>query len=116
MKIIASLSKCKQWTKDMLETSIKHFDVGDEELAKSYLLVSLLAHEIEHSNQKLIADGIKETNYDFKREAYHDIFEVLRMKKYIIPRPISLTIDIVRFFKYKKNGWSCRRLATFFIW
>ena len=44
MKIIASLSKCKQWTKDMLETSIKHFDVGDEELAKSYLLVSLLAH------------------------------------------------------------------------
>ena len=106
MKIIASLSKCKQWTKDMLETSIKHFDVGDEELAKSYLLVSLLAHEIEHSNQKLIADGIKETNYDFKREVYHDIFEVLRMKKYIIPRPISLTIDIVRFFKYKNNAYN----------
>ena len=103
--ISVNLNKSKDWTKQVINDSIDSFEVSDIKLLDSYLYVTLLAHEIEHSNQKLIADNKKEPNYEYKKQAYHDIFDIMLKKDYIIPRPISLVTDLVRFIIYTKNAY-----------
>ena len=103
--ISVNLDKSKDWTKQIASDSLDSFDISDLKLLESYLYVTLLSHEIEHSNQKLIADNKKEPNYEYKKQAYHDIYGVMLKKDYIIPRPISLITDIVRFIIYNKNAY-----------
>jgi hypothetical protein len=105
MDISVNLEKSTNWVSEMVKESTNYFDINNLKLLKSYYYVCLLAHEVEHSNQKLIADGVKKPDYDFKKQAYHDIFGVLHFKEYILPRPVSMIRDIVRFCIYKKNAY-----------
>ena len=105
MNITVNYKKVDDWLERTLDSYKELFKIKDRKLLKSYLLVVLLLHEIEHSNQKLIAENKMETNYEFKHQAYDDIFDAMAIKKYIVPRPISLYKDIRRFLIYKKNAY-----------
>lgn len=104
--ISVNMDKTESWINEVLKDSKTYFDFSDEELAKSYLLVSLLCHEIEHSHQKLIADSKVKPNYDYKTQVFRDMFNIMQMKKYIVPRPISLLKDIILFGLYTKNAYN----------
>ena len=106
MSISVNVDKSKDWINKTTSESKEYFEIRDEELVKAYFLISLLGHEIEHSNQKLIAEGIKEAKYEYMCQAYNDVFDVMKQKKYIIPRPISLIRDIVLFSIYQANAYN----------
>ena len=98
-------SEVDKWADKLIDDSKEYFEIEDRKLLKSYLIVCMLAHEIEHSNQKLIADGKKEPKYDYQTKAYKDIYDCLRIKQYLLPRPISLARDFIKYKKYKKNAY-----------
>ncbi len=106
MHILINTQKLNKWLNDMVCEILNHFNINDIELLKPYLIVYALSHEIEHSNQKLIADEKKQPNYDYEIDVYNDIFNVIYMKQYILPRPMSLTRDIIRFINYKTNEYN----------
>lgn len=104
--ITINLDKTIKWVDEMLKDSKDYFDIKDEELLKSYLLISLLTHEVEHSTQKLISEGRIEPKYEYQVQAYKDIYGVMTKKEYLLPRPISLLKDIIRFGIYQKHAYS----------
>lgn len=104
--ITVNTDKSINWVTKTIEESRSYITVSDEELLKSYLLVSLLSHEIEHSKQKLIADKKLEPKYDYQASVYKDMYDIMHMKEYLLPRPISLLKDIVRFGLYTKNAYN----------
>ena len=106
MFISVNDKRLENWLKETIDYSLHIFNIKDKKVFESYLLLSILLHEIEHSNQKLIADSKKECNYEYKHQAYSDIFDAMSIKQYLIPRPISLVRDIVQFTKYKKNAYN----------
>ena len=103
--ITVNLLKSNDWTKKIVSDSLDSFEISDLKLLESYLYVVLLAHEIEHSHQKLIADNKMKPNYEYKKQAFSDIYNVMIKKDYILPRPVSLVTDIIRFIIYNKNAY-----------
>lgn len=103
--IIVNIDNSIKWVNKVIDESIEYFEINNIELLKSYLFISLLCHEIEHSNQKLIADNKLEPNYEYKKFVYKDILDITSKKDYLIPNPISLINDIIKFIIYKKNEY-----------
>ena len=104
--ITVNIPKSKEWTQKGASDSLESFEISDIKLLEAYLYVTLLAHEIEHSHQKLIADGKIKPNYEYKKQVFHDIYNIMIKKDYIIPRPISLMKDILRFKIYTENAYN----------
>ena len=103
--ILVNIKKMIYWVDEMVKQSLDYFYISDVNLLKSYLVVYVLSHEVDHSLQYLIGKGDMEGRFPFNHEVYKDLFDILIPRKYIIPRPISLARDTYRFFKYQKNAY-----------
>lgn len=106
MKVFVNLEKSKEWLIKNIVDSRELYDIKNKELLKAYLLISMIAHEVEHSDQKLIVDGLKEANYDFKKTVYSDVYSFIMIKKHLIPNPISLIYDSIMFSIYRSNAYN----------
>ena len=106
MNISINLEKAKEWLIKNIVDSRELYDIKNKELLKAYLLISMIGHEVEHSDQKLIVEGLKEPNYDFKKIVYSDVFSAILIKKHLIPNPISLIYDSIIFGIYKSNAYN----------
>lgn len=103
--ILVNIKKMISWVDEMVKSSLDYFYISDVNLLKSYLVVYVLAHEVDHSIQYLIGKGDMDGRYPFNHDVYKDIFDILIPKKYIIPRPVSFVRDTYRFFTYRKNAY-----------
>jgi hypothetical protein len=103
--ILVNTKKMISWVDEMVKQSLNYFYVSDVNLLKSYLVVYVLSHEVDHSVQYLIGKGDMEGRFPFNHEVYKDLFNIIVPKKYIIPRPISFVRDTYRFFTYQKNAY-----------
>ncbi len=106
MYIYIDIQKINKWLDELVYNIITQFGVDDIKLLKSYLVSYALCHEIEHSNQKLIAEEIKKPTYDYEKNVYYDIFDVALMKEYSLFRLIPLIRDSIRFKIYRNNPYS----------
>lgn len=86
----------------------------DSDTLRRYFYIQIISHELEHANQYLMGEGILEAPNDVIKEAYKGLFDIiLPSKDYIIPRPISMTMKLVRDILYdiKKNYYLLERNA-----
>ncbi len=103
--ILVNLKKSVEWVKQMVDSSMEYFPVCNKELLKAYLIVYMYRHEIKHTNQYCIGMGLKEPKYEYQKQAYHDIFDIMIPKHYILPRPITTMKDFIRFTRYNQNAY-----------
>lgn len=96
-----SLNKINTWLENNIKDFINNYKVNDINILKSYLVLFILSHEIEHSKQYLIAEGKIETPCILLKDAYKGLFELLNPKETIIPRPIKDTKRRLSLFLYK---------------
>ena len=98
-KILISIDSLKEWiynnSKD-LESNI------DSEILNKYLLLFVLTHEIEHSNQHLMSKKIIECN-NMLSNAYSEIFNLMEKKHYYYPMPVTLVRRLISKMAYKNN-------------
>lgn len=104
--ISVNISKIDNWLNEMCKYFIEHFDIKDIDLLKAYLVIYMYRHEIEHTNQYMIGMGEKDSKYEYQEQVYNDLFNILISKKYLVPRPIKLGLDLYRFILYKKNAYT----------
>lgn len=104
MNIAVNINKFNEWLDNVISDGYSVFDIKDDALLRAYLVIAIIAHEIEHSKQRLISKDMLEPNYAFKTDAYKDVYEATRIRRFLIPRPISLFIDLSRFFIYQYNA------------
>ncbi len=106
MNISVNLNRSIIWAESMLDSSKEYFNLYNPELIKAYLTVCMMAHEVEHSNQKLIADGVKKPNYAYKKQAYSDLYGVIMPKEYKTLKPIASFKDALRLTKYRIDEYN----------
>lgn len=98
--IIGSYSFLEGWT----ERNLDSFEgVKDTELLKKYMKLWVLAHEIEHAYQKVIASGNKNDVSWQVSEGYKGILYLFSKDDSIFPHPINDIRRIIALIAYKKN-------------
>lgn len=68
---------------------------------KSYCTIFILAHEIEHSYQYLIANNIEKKDEELVKRTYKELFKLLKQKKN--KNPIKTFRQYLSYFLYIKN-------------
>lgn len=104
--ISVNIKRLNTWLDNMVSYYSKAYDFKDLDLLRAYFVLYVYRHEIEHTNQYCIGVGLREPKFDFQRDVYHDIYNVMISKHYIIPRPITLGIEFTRFMLYRKNAYN----------
>ena len=113
--IEVSIKRLNNWldinTKDLAEM----YEIDDIDLLRSYLVLMVLMHEVEHANQYLISLGKVEAPCIAIRDAYSILFDLMKRKDYILPRPIKQVRRAVSVISYKKreNEFLLERNAQF---
>lgn len=102
-KIIVSINKTKQWLDRQVIDFNKEEKIIDIDKFRSYLLVFMISHEIEHAYQYLIGKGIVAAPNDVVKEAYSGIYNLMMKKHYIIPRPITKTRELISIILYQSK-------------
>lgn len=100
-KIILSVNRINEWLAHQLNDFSKTSNITDSNKFRSYLLVFMISHEIEHAYQYLIGRGMVDASNDVLKEAYNGIYNLMIKKHYIIPRPITITRKLVSTFLYQ---------------
>ena len=99
--IEVSISKLQEWlnlnSKDLMEM----FNVSNKDILDVYLLLMVLMHEVEHSNQYLISKSLMDAPCTCIKEAYVSLIDLLIPKDYILPRPILFVRRSVSLVSYK---------------
>ncbi len=72
-------------------------------LVRSYLVLMVLTHEVEHAYQYLIGEGKIEAPCRMLAEGYKTLFDLMKKKEYIIPRPITQVRRAISVISYRKN-------------
>ena len=113
--IEVSIKRLNSWldinTRDLAEM----YEIDDKDLLRSYLVLMVLMHEVEHSNQYLISLGKIEAPCVAIKDAYSILFGLLKRKDYILPRPIKQvrrTLSIIS-YKRRENEFLLERNAQF---
>ena len=110
-----SIKRLNSWldinTRDLAEM----YEIDDKELLRSYLVLMVLMHEVEHANQYLISLGKVEAPCIAIRDAYSILFDLMKRKDYILPRPIKQVRRAVSVISYKRreNEFLLERNAQF---
>ncbi len=103
MCVYVDNQKINKWSGELVSNILKYSYVCDAKLLKSYLISYILCHEIEHSNQKLIAEAIKKPTYDYEKNVYFDMYNVVLMREYSLFKPFSLIKNANRYKIYRNN-------------
>lgn len=110
-----SIKRLNGWldinTKDLAEM----YEIEDKDLLRSYLVLMVLMHEVEHANQYLISLGKVEAPCIAIKDAYSILFDLMKRKDYILPRPIKQVRRAVSVISYKRreNEFLLERNAQF---
>ncbi|MGN1372313.1 MAG: hypothetical protein ACI4XM_08585 [Candidatus Coprovivens sp.] len=113
--IEVSMEKLRKWIDSNGSDLMEMFKVDNKPLLDSYLLLMVLLHEVEHSNQYLVSKGLLESSCVCIKEAYKSLFDLLIPKDYVLPRPIKVvrrTISIIA-YKSRENEFLLERNAQF---
>ena len=103
--ISVNIKRLNTWLDNMVSYYSKAYDFKDLDLLRAYFVLYVYRHEIEHTNQYLYAIGKKEPNFEFKKDSFFNVYNVMIPKHYLVPRPITLGIEVTRFALYRKNAY-----------
>ena len=93
------------------KNDIKTTDINS---LRPYFFLLIITHEIEHSYQYLMGNGLVDAPNDILKDAYKGLNDLLEPNNYIIPRPIKQTRKILSLFLYrmKQNFYLLERNAN----
>lgn len=113
--INVSIKKLNEWLDNNTKDIADMYKVDDIELLRSYLFLMVLMHEVEHANQYLMACGKVEAPCLAIKDAYFTLFDLMKRKDYIIPRPIKQVRRAISLIAYKakENEYLLERNAQF---
>ena len=113
-RINISLNKVNEWLDKNTKDFLQNLKTCDSKTLRTYLFLFMLTHEIEHSYQYLIGEGLAETPNDVLKSAYKGIYDLFISKDYIIPRPVSEMRRFISIFLYrlKQNYYLLERNAS----
>ena len=113
--INVSIKKLNEWLDNNTKDIADMYKVEDAELLRSYLFLMVLMHEVEHANQYLIACGKVEAPCLAIKDAYFTLFDLMRRKDYVMPRPITQVRRAISLLAYKakENEYLLERNAQF---
>lgn len=113
--IYLSVNKMREWLEFNSKDLAECFGIENTELFKKYLFLMILTHEIEHSYQYLIGEGVVTAPCKMIQQGYKALTELMVPKEYIIPRPIKQVRRFVSVIAYKKreNEFLLERNAQF---
>lgn len=113
-KILLSLDNMNVWLDRQVDDFCEEYQISDKNEFKSYMLLFVLTHEIEHAYQFLIGKGIVSAPNDVLKKAYLGLFELLAKKHYILPQPVTLTRRMISkiLYKAKENQYLLERNAN----
>lgn len=114
MRIIVSLDKINKWLELNEKDSAEFYKISDDNTLKSFLFLFTITHEVEHSYQYLIGEGIINAPSKIIQCGYKGIFDLLLPDNYIIPRPIKETRKRIALvlYKIKQNFFILERNAN----
>lgn len=101
--IIFSLEKINEWLDNNTCDFLEKLETSDVNTLRSYMLLFLLTHEVEHSYQYLIGEGIIEVPSPLIKDTYQTLFALMTPLDYIIPRPIKQTRRMISLILYKQK-------------
>ena len=102
-KIILSINKINQWLDRQLDDFSKSTSITNSARIRSYFLMFMITHEIEHAYQYLIGKGIVDTSSIVLKDAYNGLFNLMIKKHYVIPRPITVARELITTFLYQSK-------------
>lgn len=101
--IQVSIDKINSWLDNNIQDLTEMYSIKDREILKSYLVLMILTHEVEHSYQYLIGKGIIDTPCKMLQQGYRTLTELMVPKDYIIPRPVTQIRRVISVIKYKSR-------------
>ena len=112
--LIFSLKKINEWLDNNTRDFLEKLQTSDPNILRSYFFLFLLTHEVEHSYQYLIGEGIIEVPSPTIKAAYQKLFGLMKPSNTIIPRPIKQTRRAISLllYKTKENGLVLERNAN----
>ena len=110
-----SIKRLNSWLDVNARDLAKMYEVEDKDLLRSYLVLMVLMHEVEHANQYLISLGKVEAPCTAIKDTYSILFDLMKRKDYILPRPIKQVRRAVSVIAYKRreNEFLLERNAQF---
>lgn len=114
MCIKVSLDKINKWLEFNKKDLVEFYKISDDNTLKGFLFLFMITHEIEHSYQYLMGEGIINAPNKIIQCGYKGIFDLLLPDSYIIPRPIKETRKIIALilYKIKQNFFILERNAN----
>ena len=101
MSINVSLDKINKWLESNGKDLADFYKVSNDSTLKSFLFLFVVTHEIEHSYQYLMGEGLIETPSKIIQCGYKDIFDLLLPDNHIMPRPIKEVRNNISLILYK---------------
>lgn len=112
--IKVSLNKINKWLELNEKELAELYKISDNNILKSFLFLFSITHEIEHSYQYLMGEGVIKVPNKIIQCGYKGIFDLLLPDNYIIPRPIKETRNRIALvlYKLKQNFFILERNAN----
>ena len=101
--LIIQLKKLKKWLSSNLSILEDTNTTQDIKIKEAFLILFVIAHEIEHSYQYLFAEGLVTSPYQSLTLAYKGIMDTLKPANYLLPRPFKRAKKVISCLLYKKN-------------
>ena len=113
-KIILSIDKINDWLDRQVSDFSSEYKISNMNEFRSYMLLFILTHEIEHAYQYLMGKEIVDAPNDVLKNAYQGLFDLMAKKHYILPRPITLSRRMISkvLYKTKENQYLLERNAN----
>ncbi len=108
------INKLNSWLLLNSESLASYYNINNDSIFKNYLLLFVVCHEIEHSYQYLMGEGIILAPNKMIKLGYKGLLDLLKKQDYIIPRPIKQTRRAISLILYKRNenGYVLERNAN----
>lgn len=112
--IIISTTKMQEWLRKNSETLKETYNIRDINTFKDYLAIFSLSHEVEHSFQYLIGEGIISSKAEIIKDSYKCLTDLHKDDDYIIPRPVKQIKTLLSLLMYNtyKNSLMMERDAN----
>ncbi len=109
-----SLSALNQWLENNVKDFAELYDIKDMNTLKSFLCLFVISHEVEHSYQYLMGEGIIEAPSKIIQSGYKELVDLFLPDTYIIPRPIKEVRQSISLllYKMKQNFYILERNAN----
>ncbi len=102
-RITIFLDATNKWLNKQVIDFLPILKSSDEKALKNYFLIFVIAHEIEHSYEFLMSEGIVNAPNDILKKAYKGIFDLFIRTDSIVPQPIKRAHRIISRSLYRKK-------------